>query len=232
MKKVLKTLDIYLASASFFTVSMTFGLFSVFLAPWLIDLHGLSENLVSYFFVPAPAVAILLSPLIGHLVNLTSYKWPVYIFTPTIGAIGCGLFIIDTFWDIVVSVTLFLLFMSLVCFGFCYIAGAVSGAIILDDVFHLHAKGDVHREYRLIMSNWYNNICFLGGRWVGNTILGGVLFEYLGFNGVALAHTLVYIGTLMCSFAIYARVISKRCDSDDEEPEDFEYCTQIMCFRH
>ena len=231
MRKVLKTPDIYLASAPHFTVSITFGLFSVFLAPWLIDLHGLSENLVSYFFVPAPVVAILLSPLIGHLVN-SSLKWPAYIFTPAIGAVGCGLLIIDTFWNVFVPVTLFLLIMALACFGFCYSAGWVSGSIILDDVFHLHAKDDVHREYRLIMSNWCNNICFLGGRWVGNTIIGGVLFNYLGFDGVVFAHAFVYIGALICAFTIYAIVLSKSTECEEEEREDFEYCSKIVCFNY
>ncbi|XP_075256212.1 uncharacterized protein LOC142348661 [Convolutriloba macropyga] len=231
MQKILTIPDIYLASTPHFTVSMTTGLFSVFLAPWLVDLHGVKERQVAYYFIPAPAVAIVLSPLIGYLVN-SSLKWPVYIFTPAIGAVGCGLFVLDTFWDIRSSINLFLLLMSLACFGFCYSAGWVSGNVILDDVFHSYAKDDVNREYRVLLSNWSNNICFLGGRWIGNTILGGVMFDFIDFEGVVIAHNVMYLIALLCAFAIYAIMMNKSAKSSDEEKEDFDYCTGIVCFKH
>ncbi|XP_063710348.1 MFS-type transporter SLC18B1-like isoform X2 [Symsagittifera roscoffensis] len=200
---VILSYQIQLATYPNVIVSMTLGLFRVFLTPMLTEVVKVAEKKIWCFFVPAPAMALVLSPVVGILITW-KYKWTIFLLSPIVGSIGSFLFCIVTF-NLFLDGTAAQLVMvaGLVCFGFSFSASWVVSCVISDEIFEAFSPNDAKKEYRILMSTWNSNICYMGGRCIGNALVGGVLFDLTGFKGVILIQLFLYLSSVLAALSTY-----------------------------
>ena len=205
--RVFRTPSILLSSVPFISTYLTVGLMRVFLAPLLSDLLQLDESDFDLYFVASPAAALISSPFIGKLSD-GSFKWAVYLSCSVFGGVGSALLIFLTTFATTKLAIQICLIIALCLFGLGLTTCSVARFVILDDLFHYHDPDDKGKEYRVVLSSWNTNICYLGGRWLGNALIGGVIFDLIGYTGVAIVLACLYLLSLVSAFASYARFSS------------------------
>ena len=194
--RVFRTPSILLSSVPFMAVYMTVGLMRVFLAPLLSDLLDLEESDFDFYFAASPAAGIVSSPIIAKLSD-GKFKWVIYIGCPIFGCIGSALLIyLTTFTTSKLAIQICLI-IALCFFGLGLTTCSTARFVILDDLFHYHDPDDKEKDYRVVLASWNSNICYLGGRWLGNALIGGVIFDLIGYTGVAFVMASLYLLSLM-----------------------------------
>ena len=193
--------DIQLASFPFIVAAMTTGLSRVFLSPLLTQLLDPSEKELGFYFTITPIAALILAPILGFICR-GNVKWVVFLLCPVFGLLGSLSLVYITIFDASKLCTHICAFFALACFGFCNASSFVSRFVVLDDIFYLHSLTDENRDYRALLSSWNLNICNLGGRWIGNAVIGGFIFDLIGYRGVAITQATLYVLACMVFYIL------------------------------
>merc|ERR1712226_1411026 len=88
MKTVLRSHKIAISTIPYAINYSLLGVLAVFLSPFLVDVVGVDDSLVSLYYIPHAVLALILSPLVGYLVDL-KFKWTVFFISPILGIAGC-----------------------------------------------------------------------------------------------------------------------------------------------
>ncbi|XP_075256255.1 MFS-type transporter SLC18B1-like [Convolutriloba macropyga] len=203
---------VLIATFPFFANSSLQGLIGVFLTPFLIRFLHLDETVVGFYFIPHALAALISSPIIGFFVDW-KLKWPMFFISPFLGIISCGLLSIvlwkDMDYDWMITIA------SLVLIGICYASAYVAGVVVINDAIESRFTCEDSTHYQFVMSAWCNT-CYTSGRTAGSIMIGGFIFEYMGYQAVVIAQGTLYTVSFICCLLSY-------CLSSDRKSFRAEY---------
>ncbi len=191
------------ASVPYLITTGTLGVLTMLLTAILDKDFGVNTSYASFYFIALALFSSCTAFLSGYVVD-RGYRWTVFVLGPLIGLLGMTLMLLST------SVSSFnhqlILFISIALLGTGSSLSFVATFVVIKSISSrdIYGTDDVTVESSLVAGWTY--VLTMGGRALGNVVVGGVAVDYLGCHAALLLQlVLLLVASCLAIITVYVQ---------------------------